>query len=697
MPSLPRSPRWNRALVAPLTAMATTFAPSPARAHPEPIEVLPEIEVVVGRSEDLKGEVQAASTGRIGPQEVMSRPTLRPGEILEHVPGVTVTQHSGSGKANQFFLRGFNLDHGTDFATYVDGAPLNMPTHGHGQGYMDTNFLIPELVASMDFRKGPYHADAGDFASAGSVKIRMKDELDEGFAKVETGADGWQRYLVADSTTNDSGTFLYAVEANGYDGPWDQDEDLERFNLHLRWTNGNEDHGNRLTFWTYGSSWTSTDQVPRRAVLGGQISALGTLDPTTGGSTRRTGITGEHWSPSGNGSLRLSYYAMRYELDLFSNFTYFLDDPVNGDQFNQVDDRLLWGLSLTRDWESDLGRRAVRHRTGVRLRRDDIRDVALHQTRARARIGTVRQDAVDQRSFGVFYEGEVDWTDRLRGTVGVRAHRYLFDVDARTLPQNSGTREAGIGNYNVGLAYRASDRSELYLNHGTGFHSNDARGTTIRIDPGTLQAVNAVDPLVRSRGSEVGVRTGFSPRHRATFAVWTLDLDSELVFVGDAGTTEASRPSRRHGIEWNNHVKLSPVFTLHADYSWTNAYFRDQDPAGNEIPQAVESTLGAGLAFQLEESGVFGGLHVRSFQSAPLIEDGSQRSESTTVVNAQVGKRRGDWSWQLDVLNLFDSRDADITYFFDSRLPGEAAGGVSDIHSHPVVPRSVRVSFTRKF
>lgn len=664
-----------------------------AHSGPEPVEF-----VVVGRSEDLSGVVQASSTGKIGPREILSRPVRSPGEILEHVPGMTVTQHSGSGKANQYFLRGFNLDHGTDFAAHLDGVPLNQPTHGHGQGYLDMNFLIPEIVESMSFQKGPYHAQAGDFSSAGNVRIRIKDRLEEGFARIETGSDGWRRFLAADSHETKDGDFLYAVEANAFDGPWDVEEDLERFNLHLRWTRGEEAKGSRISFLAYESDWTSTDQIPQRAVASGLISRLGSLDPTTGGESSRTSLNYEWWKEDSHGGRwNANAYAVRSQLNLFSNFTYLLDDPVRGDQFEQVDDRKTFGAHVDREITGVFAGKLANHRFGLNLRHDRIGEVALHRTQARRRTGTVRQDEVEQTSAGLFAETEVYWSGKLRSTFGLKAHRYSFDVDAKTLAANSGSRNDEMLNYNLGLAYLLKPEVELYFNHGTGFHSNDARGTTTRIDPNTGLPTAPVDPLVQSRGSEIGVRTNVNDRWKSTVTLWTLDLDSELVFVGDAGTTEPSRPSRRHGIEWNNHLTLADGLTLHGDVSHSKAYFRDSDPAGNAIPNSVETTLGIGLQYSNDQSGVYGGLNLRAFQGRPLIEDNSVRAPSTRVVNAQIGRRRGRFDIRLDVLNLFDSEDHDITYFFDSRLAGEPAAGVSDIHFHPVLPRTVRLAVGFQF
>ena len=286
----------------------------------------------------------------------------------------------------------------------------------------------------MTFQKGPYHATAGDFSSAGNVGITVKDSLETGFAEIQTGSDGWRRMLAADSHSTSNGDFLYAIEANTFRGPWDVDEDLERYNLHLRYTQGEENYGSRISFSSYKADWTSTDQIPQRAVNQGIISRLGSLDPTTGGESSRTSLNYQWWKEAESGSrLEASVYALKSDLDLYSNFTYFLDQPALGDQFNQVDDRHTFGGQLELKVPSKIAGAEAETKYGLRLRHDKIDEVGLFKTQSRRRIGTVRQDQVDQTSLGLYSETEVLWSDKLRSTLGLRVHRYSFDVDALTL------------------------------------------------------------------------------------------------------------------------------------------------------------------------------------------------------------------------------------------------------------------------
>jgi hypothetical protein len=294
-------------------------------------------------AEDLVGIAQSASQGAITARQLDTRPIMRPGEILETVPGVVISQHSGAGKANQYYLRGFNLDHGTDFATTVAGMPVNMPTHGHGHGYSDLNFLIPELVSGVQFKKGPYFADEGDFSAAGAASISYVNSLDRPLVRVSAGGQGWGRVLAAVSPKAGSGHLLAAVEVNHTDGPWERPDDYQKTNAVLRYTRGSAQNGFSITGMGYWADWRSTDQVPQRAVESGLIDRFGLVDASDRGQENRQMVVGEWQRMSGAASLRATAYAQRNSLNLFSNFTYFLEDPDHGDQFEQAERRVAAG------------------------------------------------------------------------------------------------------------------------------------------------------------------------------------------------------------------------------------------------------------------------------------------------------------------------------------------------------------------
>ncbi len=676
--------------------LLAALPPTGALAHePEDDPVALDDVVVLGRARNLVGSAISASQGRVGQPEIESRPMLRTGEILELIPGMIVTQHSGSGKGNQMFLRGFNLDHGTDFATWVDGMPVNLRSHAHGQGYTDINFLIPEMVQEMEFRKGPYFADVGDFSSAGSAHFETFSWMPQDVVKLAGGEDGYARALVAGSAALESDNLVYAVEAQHYDGPWDDiDEDLKKYNGMLRYVNRGEAGHWDVTLMGYDAEWNSADQIPERAVRQGLISDLGSLDTDVGGETSRYSLSARGVRSWSLGQTFVSAYVIDYSLDLWSNFTYFLDDPVNGDEFQQSEDRMIYGGSLAHHWDSTLFGKALAHRTGLEFRYDDVDDVGLYQTVARNRINTFREDDVEEASVGWYYRVEVPWTSRLTTLLGVRADWYDFDVDSDN-PLNSGTDDDFLVSPKFNLVYNASPSLDLYLSAGGGFHSNDARGTTISVDPRTGEDVDPVDPLVESEGAEVGLRFAPNPRINSSASLWYLKLDSELLYVGDAGTTEPSTESERWGVEFANYIRPTDWLTLDADYTWTDSELND-NPDGDKIPGAIKNVFSSGIT-ATHPSGLSGSLRVRYFGERPLVEDNSVKSDDFTTVNMQLGYTRGRWRTQLDVLNLFDSDDHDIDYYYASRLEGEPAEGVEDIHFHPIEPRTVRLSVSYRF
>ena len=644
---------------------------------------------VVGRASDLVGIADSATDGVTGQAELGQRPILRPAEVLETVPGVIITQHSGSGKANQYFLRGFNLDHGTDFRVTVDGMPINMPSHGHGQGYADLNFLIPEMVSTVEYRKGAYDASEGDFSAAGAAHLEYVDRLDRGIAQLTPGSFGYGRALVGDSRAVAGGNLLGAVEYVGNDGPWKLPEDLKKLNGVLRYSRGDAANGFSLTAMGYDSSWDSTDQIPGRAVAEGLVSRFGAIDLSDGGSSSRYSLSFEGRRGSAGHLDRLQAYAIAYELDLFSNFTFFLDDPVNGDQFEQTDRRTVVGFKLDRQWLAKLGDREVETTVGLEGRGDSIRNGLFH-TAQRTRLGTTRQDDIRQFSAAPFAQALVRWRPWLRTVTGLRLDTYSADVESN-LAENSGSRQAALLSPKLSLLFGPWKSTELYVNYGFGFHSNDARGATIRIDPKSGEAVQRVDPLVRAKSLDLGLRTAAVSGLQTTVSLFALDLDSELLFVGDAGNTEASRPSRRIGVELANFWRARPWLAFDLDVSLSRGRFRDDDPAGDRIPGAIERVAAVGVS--LTDLGRFSGaVRLRYFGPRDLIEDGSVRSRSSSLVNARVAYQLGNHlEIGLEMLNALDARVSDIDYFYASRLPGEPDEGVEDRHFHPAEKRSTRL------
>jgi hypothetical protein len=655
---------------------------------------LPPVEVI-GHYLNGVGTSSAASEGSVTARLIANRPALRPAEVLEFVPGLIVTQHSGDGKANQYFLRGFNLDHGTDFASFVDGMPVNMVSHAHGQGYSDLNFLIPELVQRIDYRKGPYVAADGDFASAGTARIALVDEMPRGVAKLTLGEHGYRRALLADSTAVGEGHLLGALELHGNDGPWDQPERLRKLNGWLRYGERNAAGSRSVSLMAYRSRWSATDQIPQRAVDDGSVGRFGTLDPSDGGSTQRLSLSAQQTRLLDDGDWRVSAYAIRSRLNLFSNFTYAMDDPVNGDQFEQAERRQVLGGEASRQWRVKLGGREQQFSLGLQLRQDRLSPVGLYSA-AQGQRREVRQESrVRQASAGVYGEWATGWTPWLKSVTGLRADRAHFSVDS-SVAGNSGRVSDGIASPKLSLIFGPWAQTEFFANYGSGFHSNDARGTTAATDP--------VPGLVRSRGAELGLRSEIVPGLQSSLALWRLGLDSELVFVGDAGTTEPNRASRRSGIEWNNHWQLEALggrawkgWLLDVDLAASRARFTDSAAEGDHVPGAVNRVVSAGLTWADAASPWFGQFQLRHFGPRDLIEDGSQRSSATTLASLRGGWRATrSLTVNVDVFNLFNRAASDIDYWYESQRAGEAVP-VADRHVHPVEPRSVRVTMAWQF
>jgi outer membrane receptor protein involved in Fe transport len=678
--------------------------------------------------------VAASSEKNVSGEDVNARPFSRPAEALEVVPGLIVTQHSGDGKANQYFLRGFNLDHGTDLAIWVDDMPVNMRTHAHGQGYADLNFLIPELISLVNIRKGPYFADEGDFSSVGAVHINLLDSI-KSIASITVGSFGYRRGFGVTSTKIGEGTLLVAGEAAAYNGPWDNPDSLRKLNGVMRYSEGTAEDGFSLTGMAYANHWNSTDQIPSRAIASGEIGLYGAFDPSDGGNANRFSLSGRWAQTDEGGSSKANFYVIKSSLNLWNNFTYFLTDPVNSDQFHQHDDRILGGINASHTFKSQFAGLPMETEIGVQSRYDDIR-LDLNNTVQRQFLSPIRSDAVQEGSVGLFVQNALHWTDWLRTNVGWRGDFYQASVNSFFTPANSGNASAFIGSPKFGVVLGPFAKTEFFVNAGEGFHSNDARGVTITESPIDGSPVQASPFLVRTKGAEVGLRTKMIPGLTSAVSLFLLDSASEIIFAGDAGNTVASRPSRRYGIEWTNDYHPLPWLSLEADIAATHARFRGDDPEkaalyaslagfpaaqignapGNYIPGAPNVIASAGIRLG-EKTGWFSALRYRYFGPRPLTEDNAFVSPATGLLNAQVGYRFDNgWRVQLDAFNILNSRSDQITYAYGSLLKSDslfamcfpAAGtpsapaavcqnGVMDRVLHPVEPLAIRLTVAGQF
>ena len=672
-------------------ASGVLFAPLPAQA--QGTATLAPVEVQGSRNSVL-GDASTASEGVVTQQQLDARTVYRPGELLEAVPGLVVSQHSGEGKANQFYLRGFNLDHGTDLRTMVDGMLVNQRSHAHGQGWTDVNFLIPELGTLLEYRKGPYYAAEGDFSSAGAVSLQYANTLPSGLASIGLGQNGYARTLLADSPALGDGHLLYALELAHNGGPFTVSDNYQKKNGVLRYSEGTPGNGFNVTAMAYSATWHATDQIPLRAVQSGVLGRFDAIDQTDGGNSSRYSLSGAWQQSNDEVSTRINAYVIRQKLNLFSNFTYFLDNPVNGDQFNQPDRRTTTGINASQTTTTTLLGRASDVTVGVQFQNDSIAN-GLSSTAARQVISTTRADHIKERSLGLYAENKTAWSDGFRTVAGVRADNFHFQLNSDNAA-NSGTASATKISPKLNLVFGPFSKTEFYTSAGYGFHSNDARGTTLRIEPKTGLPADKVPPLVRSKGVEIGVRTEAIAGLQSALSVYRLDFDSELTFAGDAGTTEAGRASRRTGFEFSSYYKPTRWLTVDADIAFAKARYRGFDPVGNRIPGSVEGV--ASLALAVDKLGPwFGALQLRYFGPRPLVEDNAVRSKATATLNGRVGyKFNPKLKLELEGFNLTNRRDSAIDYYYPSRLKAESAP-VNDVHFHPIESRSFRLTLVANF
>lgn len=658
--------------------------------------------LTVGRKSQENSVARGTNAGFVERDYLDALALERPGDVLELVPGLVATQHSGSGKANQYFLRGFNLDHGTDFSTRIDYMPINMVSHGHGQGYTDLNFLIPELIQSISYRKGPFYSDLGDFSGIGEAHIHSANSLQRNLAALEFGGFGYRRALVAAQNSIADGNLLAAGEFQNYAGPWDNiDEDVRKTNLWLKYSKGDIEDGFDVSVMVYDNRWNSADQIPLRAIASGDITPLSTIDPSSGGESHRYSLALQKRTHFDNSAWFATVYAVRYGMDLWSNFSYFTNP--DGDQFYQQDERTLVGGDAAWILEESyfLGLKSS-HSFGWNGRYDIIDPVGLLHSHERTTIGVVRQDEVEQWSSALYWQMAVQILPSWTSTVNVRWNFHQFDVkpiDAE-IPDavfaNGGQRSANLWTGALRNRFSVNERSELYWNIGRSYHSNDARGVLATLDPVTGESIEAADPLVPVDGTEFGGDWySENKRWQLSASIWALEVDSELLFVGDAGTTEDSgAKSRRYGVELGLAYQPIDNWLVSLDVSRSRSRLRDKELEYRDIAGALDTIASLRTVYSWS-SGWQASFAWRYVGDYAL--DEGQQSASAAKADLKIAyQNAGPWNFGLSILNVFDSSDYDIEYFYESQLLDEEEP-VADRHIHSFVPRAVRVNIGYAF
>ncbi len=643
--------------------------------------------IVVTGNAALPGlAVDSATEGIVTASHLSTRPLLRVGEMLETVPGFIATQHSGNGKANQYFLRGFNLDHGTDAALFLNGMPLNMGSHAHGQGYADINFVIPELIEQIAYRKGPYSAQDGNFASAGTMRLDYASRVDAPFLRWTLGSGHYQRMVAAGSRAMAAGNLLAGIEIAGNDGPWVVPENLRKANGLLRYSSGTQNDNWHATLMAYQSRWTATDQIPLRAVAAGLIDRFGAVDASDGGRARRASLSLERTASHETGSTRANAFFVDSTLALFSNFTYALDRLDTGDQFSQTEARKVMGAGLTHTAQMRLFAREVEATFGANIRHDRLSPVALADTENRTSLAFRRKDRISETNLSGFAELALPLMPLVRATAGARIEHLRGQVRNELTGVSANVNDTFVLP-KLSFAFGPWSGGALFANFGDGLHSNDLRGAAAQSDDAGFRPT----PLVRTRGAEIGLRKHFDKSLQTSVSLWTLRSASELVYIGDAGTTEPNGASRRSGIEWASYWSPNPNTIVDVDFAWSRARFvQDPDGAGRYVPGAVDRTASVSASHTI--GAVTAGARWRYIGPRALSNDNTERAASSSLVSARlayVWNRHA--SVELEGFNLFNRKANDIEYFYESRLRNESTS-VADRHIHPAEPRSVRLS-----
>ena len=729
--------------------IGTTGEPAPLRISLAVSAVSTTVQVR-GREDSLIGIADSASQGTVGAKEIEDRPILRSGEILETVPGLIITQHAGGGKANQYFLRGFNLDHGTDFAVFLDGMPLNLPSHAHGEGYADMNIVIQEFVQRLNYEKGPYYAEVGNYSSAGSANIQFLKTLPQNFFKVEGGDDGYARAVFGVSHKLGPGILLFGGEAYYDNGPWTHPDAYSKFNGLLTYSQGDATNGFSITARGYHGKWNSSDQIPDTAVP--LVGFFGALNPTDGGNSQRYSLQAEWHRQGANSATTIMAYGFYYDLDLFSDFTYYLDDPIKGDQFEQQDRRWVAGFDAAHTIFSHWFGRKVENTFGLQLRNEWVHN-GLYRTEDRVRTDkndinacnaepipecatnpdliAVLPAATDLNKFtdtmvGFYVENKTQWAGKIRSVLALRGDEAIYSNTNLTPPYvatelpgapvinfaelNSGSVSQFLPSPKASLIFGPWFNTEFYIQGGSSFHSNDVRGATQRMEPISPDypfptPSTPITPLVQTKGAEIGVRTLAVPHLQSTLSLWYLHSASELQQDGDTGATVPSAsPSNRYGVEWANYYTPLEHLAFDFDFADSKALFTTIDaddaapgsPGGKWVPEAVGLVISSGITVQ-SYKGFWGSLRLRAFGPRNLTSDAIYRSSSTVLLNAEAGYHINDkWSVEAQLFNLLDRYDHDIDYAYTSRITPTASAAFTDVF-HPVEPFQVRFVVRRTF
>jgi hypothetical protein len=660
----------------------------------------------IGTVDNRPGSPISGSEGRFNQLDIATFPWLRPTDILELVPGLQVGNHAGTVKASEYMLRGFFLDNGTDISAWIDDVPYNIPNNPHLHGYLDLNMMIPELVQYVEFQKGPYYAENGDFSLAARMWITMVDRLPYGIFKTEVGKNSYFRELIANSGCLGSGTLLYAFQGQYFNGPWEFPNNARQFNGILRYTIGDADNGLRVTAWAYSAVGRTEDAISDLAVQAGVLNRFGTFDPTLGLSTQRHQINTQYWHRDDAGdSFKANVYYIYYRFNIYANGDGDIADPDNGDTVQQFMHESIFGGNISQTFNSRLFGDCVRNTFGLQSINYNIPNVGVNHTVARNVLTELDDSSVFESNLGVYWTNEVKWGPKVRTVLGLRGDYFHWHVDDRALgPLNSGSTESKLFEPKGALILGPWNKTEFFLNGGYGFHSNAANGIFANLSSdfiagpagATPNPNGLVTPLARGRGAETGLKTQIIPGLTSTLAFWYLRLESEIVFdpVGQTGVPRGT--SERYGIEWSNTYRLNNWFSLDADYAASQAHFLEPDPSdgGTKVDQAIGILASIGPTVRIP-SGYFASMRYKYVGPRNLVPDGSISTAAINVFEMILGYDSQRLSYGVEFLNLFNNNGHDAAFGVDTAVNGvEFLGGTT---SHPLEPFQARFYLTLKY
>jgi outer membrane receptor protein involved in Fe transport len=689
----------------------------------------------------LLGTASTASEGVVADQELQLIPAYRPGQLLETVPGLIVTLHSGEGKANQYLMRGYNLDHGTDLETYVDDMPINQPTHAHGQGYTDLNFMIPELADGLSYTKGPYYADVGDFGAVGSVHVNYRDTIPDQVSAT-VGTLGFQRIFSAGSQPIGPGQLLSAVEVQHYDGPFVTPDDARKENFVLRYSEGDAHDGYSVTAMYYHQIWTNTTDIPIRAISMGLVpDRFGTLDPTDGGHAQRASLSVNYHATLGGGQFSASGFFIYNQLHLYNDFTHFLVDPIHGDQEDQFENRRATGGAANYTLPVPLG--AIQNEISVGgFTRYDLLGVGRSPSEDQVPLSPQYDppsfsdnDQVYLFAGAAYLQATTHWTSTFRSVLGIRDDYqhgtdgdYLAALHETAGYTNGGTAQQSLVQPKGSLIYTPTDSLEFYLSAGRGFHSADLRG--VNQDTSVDLGLPHTPLLARQEGQEVGMRAAVERNLVFTFAVYNLWQQSETIIDPDVGQDVAGPPSRRYGYEINVTYQINRWLEFYGSYSGDHTRFTHpfDDGTGHLGTHITDAPVATGsLALYLTSLGPWsGGLNYRylgnyPLSSGPCVNSAAMKdfpgvatscADAPTALGQVNGKGFGElnldarrafpsgWSASLGIYNLFNTHAAAAEFWYVDRLQSEIGSypdGRADVHAHPLEPIMARFTISKQF